>query len=273
MITTNKELVCAPAGLGRFYFTRSSLRSPPHNKSVRVYKMKLNVKEKKARKILIDVAMGKRETKFPRLITYKEFWELISKDKWGQGQQSKIVDVITKISAVDIEDSLPPLNEIVVLGKTQEPSESWSSIRKYIKSRSGTLPKFKSHKEAQQACWEYWSTTNNPTNTPLGVEEGIAQDKTVKFRSRNKVLVAERKALDKSACKACGYKMVVNGRDIIDVHHKYPLSDGEGVRVTSIEDLICLCPNCHRISHSKKFPLSVKEIKSELKRSLQTPAI
>ena len=229
--------------------------------------MQLNTLEKKSRNILIRVAQGKLNTHYPRLITYKEFWELISDKKWGRGQRTKVVDIITKISSFDIDNGLPPLNELVVVKKTGLPGEEWSSIKRYIKKRSGKTPAYKNHKQAQQACWEYWSSYQRKINTESEAEEGASIDKTVTFRSRNRALIAERKKKDKNTCQACGYKIISNGKNIIDVHHKYPLSSQAGIRVTSIDDLVCLCPNCHRIAHSMKFPLSVKEIVSELEGS------
>ncbi len=228
--------------------------------------MQLNTIEKKTRTLLIRVAQGKKQTIFPRLITYKELWENISEEKWGRGRKNRIVDIITKISAFDIDNGLPPLNELVVVKKTGLPGEEWSGIKSYIKKRSGKTSPYRSHIEAQQACWEYWSSEVNATNTEGKVEEGVAQDKTVVFRKRNQTLVAERKKRDKNTCQACGYKMRAHGKYIIDVHHKYPLSASEGARVTSVKDLVCLCPNCHRIAHTKKFPLSPEEISRVIER-------
>jgi 5-methylcytosine-specific restriction protein A len=34
-----------------------------------------------------------------------------------------------------------------------------------------------------------------------------------------------------------------------------------GARITKVSDLICLCPTCHRIAHTKAYPLSVKKIR------------
>lgn len=229
--------------------------------------MGLSALEIKSRNILIRVAQGKLSTHFPRLITYKEFWELISDKKWGRGQRSKVVQIITRISAADIANGAPPLNELVVVKKTGLPGEEWSSIRSYIKNLSGNNPPYKNHKEAQQACWEYWGTSGNKACSDKEAEEGVAIDKTIKFISRNRALVAERKQKDRNKCQACGYKQLVNGKYIIDVHHKYPLSRNEGIRVTSVDDLVCLCPNCHRIAHTMKFPLTIEQIKHVVNKS------
>ena len=98
-----------------------------------------------------------------------------------------------------------------------------------------------------------------PTNDE-GAEEGLKEDKTVGFRRRNAGIIAKRREMDGNACQACGFRLVVNERYIIDCHHLYPLE--EGVRITRISDLVCLCPTCHRIAHARHKPYNVLEIKS-----------
>ena len=41
------------------------------------------------------------------------------------------------------------------------------------------------------------------------------------------------------------------GDACIEVHHKIPLSDSESARGTRLEDLMCVCANCHRVLHRK----------------------
>ena len=55
-------------------------------------------------------------------------------------------------------------------------------------------------------------------------------------------------------CESCGLDPVeVYGLDIgdacIEVHHKLPLADMPPGHNTQLEDLMCLCANCHRIIH------------------------
>lgn len=40
-----------------------------------------------------------------------------------------------------------------------------------------------------------------------------------------------------------------NGDACIEVHHKKPLSSLDSARETKLEDLMCVCANCHRILH------------------------
>jgi 5-methylcytosine-specific restriction endonuclease McrA len=51
-------------------------------------------------------------------------------------------------------------------------------------------------------------------------------------------------------CQACGVEPIkVYGVEVIEAHHRIPLSKSEEGRVTEISDLIMLCPSCHRAVH------------------------
>lgn len=54
-------------------------------------------------------------------------------------------------------------------------------------------------------------------------------------------------------CAICGFDSAkVNGvPGIVEVHHLHPLADGEERQTGPTKDLIPVCPNCHRILHSK----------------------
>ena len=92
------------------------------------------------------------------------------------------------------------------------------------------------------------------------VHEGYDQDRANTFRTRNAEIIARRRAHDDFTCLSCGLRLSVNGVFIIDCHHKYPIREGE--RITNLDDLVCLCPTCHRIAHSRTSPLTVSEIQS-----------
>ena len=99
-------------------------------------------------------------------------------------------------------------------------------------------------------------------NDDIEAEEGFQSDRTIAFRQRNKEIVASCKARDDHQCQACEFRLELQGRYIIDCHHKYPFAGVSGVTVTSLDDLICLCPTCHRIAHTRKSPLTVEEIRA-----------
>lgn len=100
----------------------------------------------------------------------------------------------------------------------------------------------------------------------LEAEEGYKQDKVYLYTQRNRDIVEKRKALDNYTCQICGFKFELDGKKIIECHHLYPLSDGE-VRITKIEDLVSVCPTCHRIIHLRKPPFTVDEVKKLLGRN------
>jgi hypothetical protein len=92
--------------------------------------------------------------------------------------------------------------------------------------------------------------------------EGRVEEAKYLRRVRNRDLVEERKKIDNNTCQVCGFTFEIRGKHIIDCHHLRPLSTIENETVTNIEDLICLCPNCHRLAHSRTDPYGVKELRA-----------
>lgn len=93
--------------------------------------------------------------------------------------------------------------------------------------------------------------------------EGYMQDRSLLVGVRNQALAKECKARDNYKCVACGFRLKHNGRYVIECHHQNPIGSG-GQRVTELQDLVSLCPTCHRVAHTRKEPLSVKEIREVL---------
>ena len=72
-------------------------------------------------------------------------------------------------------------------------------------------------------------------------------------------------------CGVCGDNpKTIYGNDlgtILEVHHIEPLSEVETPKVYNPrEDLIPLCPNCHRAIHKRKPAILPSELKEQLKR-------
>ena len=99
----------------------------------------------------------------------------------------------------------------------------------------------------------------------IEAEEGYKQDRTYLYTQRNREIVEKRKAMDEYTCQVCGFYFEIDGKKVIECHHIYPLSEGEE-RVTRIEDLISVCPTCHRIIHLRKPPFSILEVKQLIER-------
>jgi Rad3-related DNA helicase len=65
-------------------------------------------------------------------------------------------------------------------------------------------------------------------------------------------------ALKHYGCKCYSCNWVPPNSHLIDIHHLDPISEGE--RRTKLEDLIPLCPTCHRQAHSQRPPIPIEEL-------------
>ena len=56
-------------------------------------------------------------------------------------------------------------------------------------------------------------------------------------------------------CERCGVDPAqeygAHGEACIEVHHTVPVSDMVEGHQTKLDDLMCLCANCHRVIHSE----------------------
>lgn len=93
--------------------------------------------------------------------------------------------------------------------------------------------------------------------------EGYEVDRNVFVRIRNPKIVEERKIKDNNTCQACGFCLCIGSRWVIEVHHLNPLAVS-GETITKLDDVVCLCPTCHRIAHLRSQPFSVSEIETIL---------
>ena len=222
----------------------------------------LNKKEQRVRDILIRVAKGRVRTNRVGFISYKELWTKLSRRTWGRGLKHEVVQWITRISAFDLSQERPPLNELVVRKGSTEPGEPWDSIKSYLVDKFEVSVTYASHSDAQEACWRYWGRRDWESGDDQKVEEGYKQDRTVTFRSRNASIIAKRKKMDNYRCQVCKFRLEVDGTFIIDCHHKKPIGLLDSVTVTKLDDIVCLCPTCHRIAHTQRYPLDVDEIRA-----------
>lgn len=89
--------------------------------------------------------------------------------------------------------------------------------------------------------------------------EGYEVDRAILARARNAGIAEARKKRDNYTCQACNFRLELGGRFVIEVHHVDPLAVA-GETVTTIRDLVSLCPTCHRIAHLRSHPYDVREI-------------
>jgi len=107
------------------------------------------------------------------------------------------------------------------------------------------------------------------TRTAIEGDEFSAE---VRRRTREPLVVRSRLEEDQYICQRCGFSAprVVNDEgDVVtldamavDVHHIEPLSDGQ--RTTRLEDLVTLCPTCHRLLHAVGKTIGRSQLKVDL---------
>lgn len=70
------------------------------------------------------------------------------------------------------------------------------------------------------------------------------------------------------SCEACGLttQLAFPGlnQEILEVHHRLPLSASPGAVPVTLSDLALLCPNCHRAVHRTKPMLSVEAFRTQV---------
>jgi hypothetical protein len=90
-------------------------------------------------------------------------------------------------------------------------------------------------------------------------------------RERKSYMATLRKQSDDYICQACGFDFSkfygTLGNDFAEAHHLVPLSSNNKLRTTSIDDLITVCANCHRMLHRMSGnPKDVAELRSRIRR-------
>ena len=169
------------------------------------------------------------------------------------------------------EHGLPNLPVMVVDQQKRRPAEGWYEQFDLLYPELAQLDNVEKRNKAKDsvlACTD-WSALYHhygieDTAPEVAVEretmlrlyvEG-AQQATLKAREEAKRSFMARKEcleLKGTACLICGFdsEKTYGIPGIVEVHHLHPLADG-GERVTDpAKDLIPVCPNCHRIIHSR----------------------
>jgi predicted HNH restriction endonuclease len=102
-------------------------------------------------------------------------------------------------------------------------------------------------------------------------EEGRVLTRLHRYRERDRgIVVAAKQAFLKKHgrlfCQCCGFdfskRYGAAGEGIIDVHHSKPIHTMKPGELTSLDDLVMLCANCHRVVHSKRKWMSVDEVRA-----------
>lgn len=139
--------------------------------------------------------------------------------------------------------------EIVNIKSIKEPdlfkAESWNFFKSFF------LPNFIDSIAITEALSDEIAI-DLPT---LTVMEGKQRLITHIVRERNRDIINQKKinASENGClfCEVCGFSfLTIYGVEFIECHHIEPISNG-GERVTRLEDLALVCPNCHKILHRK----------------------
>jgi predicted HNH restriction endonuclease len=133
----------------------------------------------------------------------------------------------------------------------EELSRLWQDMK-------GVYPTRESHMAALFSQLPLSSTSTvegTETRMEQVAEEGAEYIEEVKKRTRNRVLASCRLELDELTCQGCGFSPPRDLRagvplkgTVVEVHHMNPVADGE--RETTLQDLVTLCPTCHRLLHA-----------------------
>jgi hypothetical protein len=73
-------------------------------------------------------------------------------------------------------------------------------------------------------------------------------------------------------CEICGFSFLDTygevGEGFIEAHHKNPISEREGERVTKKEDIALICSNCHRMLHRTENDklLTIEQLKKRIEK-------
>ena len=107
------------------------------------------------------------------------------------------------------------------------------------KGRDGNVP------SSEQSEW-IEGDPRRETHIRYERDQKAVQNKKKAFRDENE----GRLGCERCGCFPVEYYGDESGEACIEVHHKVPLKD-IGIRQTTLDDLMCICANCHRVLHHK----------------------
>ena len=135
------------------------------------------------------------------------------------------------------------------------------SKNRIITNPVGTV--FRLNSEEVKILVNLWGTGySEDSTTGFAVTEGTLQLKSHYRRERSRKLISLKKEQCKSLngllrCEICGLSFVETypkslGEHFIEVHHKTPLSQIKTTVRITLDDLLLVCANCHRMIHRIK---------------------
>jgi hypothetical protein len=112
-----------------------------------------------------------------------------------------------------------------------------------------------------------------PYEDAVGAREGHIRYRQHRVRERSALLRRMKKEQVRAetrrlACEVCGFdyseRYGLLGEDFIECHHATALADGE-TRETTLDDLVLLCANCHRMIHRTSPMCSPAQLREQLR--------
>jgi hypothetical protein len=140
-----------------------------------------------------------------------------------------------------------------ILGKNRIITQPNDTVFKFDETQSHELARL-------------WNNDGEKYNQPFidtfSVSEGSIELRYHYQRERSTILIKRKKeefkkVHEKLECEICRFSFEENyptklGKDFIEAHHKIPLSKINATIKTTLEDLILVCSNCHRMIHRTK---------------------
>lgn len=189
-------------------------------------------------------------------------------------------DYLSHIGNKCKELGLPFLTVLVVYKGTDIVGTGYSEFAAEFENNS-EIAKIDQEKVFAQKSWAkiYKSVSdwnddillNDVENVQASAKEGeLVKVSNVFVRKRDARLREECLKKNGKVCSICGLDPVklygAGFENIIEVHHLHPIACGE--RETTIDNLIPVCPNCHRALHSKHEGLyTPEELKEQIKKN------
>lgn len=93
---------------------------------------------------------------------------------------------------------------------------------------------------------EEFISISSDIDKEVKLSEGKKTKKEHEVRERNQLAVKQCKQRDNFVCQSCGFNF---NNMLVEAHHLTPQSNYDGEYEISKNDLITLCPTCHRIAH------------------------
>lgn len=110
------------------------------------------------------------------------------------------------------------------------------------------------------------------TEDDIAYAEGKLVVRSIRQRQRNRTLVTDARTHFKQQhghlfCEVCGFDFVAfYGIEYIEAHHKQQMASLDEERLSTVDDLVMLCANCHRVAHQRTPPYTVPELKAMIQR-------